>query len=115
MKKTQKYLKATEILTVNHFTQQELYSELNRLGWWWNSKVKEWERNQELADPPMEGVKIRLWSNSENIEDYTEEITQLLRDNGYKIIDKSNPYQCRPPKHSESRIYLTVLHSNQGI
>ncbi|MDJ0509259.1 MAG: hypothetical protein QNJ64_08410 [Crocosphaera sp.] len=113
MRQTQKYVKATQILTTNHSSQEQLYQELNRLGWWWNAKLKEWERNEQLAEPPMEGLKMRLWGNNEEIEDYADLIIQLLRENGYSIVDKSQPYLCRPPQQNKSRIYLHIINNNR--
>ena len=109
MRQTQKYVKATQILTINHSHQEQLYQELNKLGWWWNAKLKEWERNDQLADPPMEGFKIRLWGNNEEIEHYSQLITQFLRENGCSIVDKSKPYVCRPPQQNQSIIYLHII------
>ena len=54
-------------------------------------------------------MKIRLWASNETIEEYAELISQLLGENGYTVVDKSEPYPCRPPKQNESRVYLSVI------
>ncbi len=109
MRQTEKYRKAVEILKYPHNSHQELYSEMNRLSYYWDAKNRKWERDDRLADPPMDGVKIRLWANNDEVQDYSELITQLLKAEGYTIVDKSEPYQCRPPKQNESRIYLSIV------
>jgi hypothetical protein len=111
MRRTQKYSKAIELLTFPHNTQEELYLELNRLDFYWNSKTQQWVRDDRLAEPPMLGVKIRIWASEEDIEYHSDLIIQILAENGYILVDKSKPYPCRPPKQNESRIYLH-LHKN---
>lgn len=110
MRKTRKYNSALEILkNFPHNTQDELYKKLNRLGYFWDAKNRQWIRDDRLAEPAMEGLKIRLWASNEEINEYAELIQQLLIENGYRIVDTSEPYPCRPPKQNESRIYLTVI------
>lgn len=107
MKRTKKYLAALEIATINHSNQEQLYKELNRLGFFWNAVQGKWERDDRLPEPPSETLKIRLWVSNEEIDEFSEVVTQLLRQNGYVLVDKSEAYLCRPPKQNESRVYLT--------
>lgn len=107
MKRTQKYLKAQEILTIPHSNQQELYSELNRLGWYWSSKKKVWERDDRLAKPASKLIKVRVWCSTETIEDITDGIVDNLEEIGLNLLERSDSYQCRPPQQNDSRIYLT--------
>lgn len=60
MKQTQKYKQATQILTYPHTTQDELYRELNRLGWYWNANNKKWERDETPAREASKLIKIRV-------------------------------------------------------
>lgn len=45
--------------------------------------------------------------DNEEIEEFSEVVSQLLRQNGYVLVDKSEAYLCRPPKQNESRVYLS--------
>ena len=44
-----KYSQSCQVLTFPHINQDELYSELNRLGWYWQAKNKKWERDDTPA------------------------------------------------------------------
>lgn len=112
MKKTKKYLGATEILTFPHSTQDELYAELNRLGWYWKSKNGKWERDDR--EPIVNDlVKIRVWARTEIVEEVAEHFVEAAEERGLRFIEKSRPYQCRPPSQLESRVYLT-FHDEEG-
>ena len=106
MKRTKKYTGATEILTFPHSSQDELYTELNRLGWYWSSKKSQWERDDRQAiDNNL--VKIRVWAKKEIVEELAQHFIESGVDRGLKFIEKSAPYPCRPPNQLESRVYLT--------
>ncbi|MEH2456396.1 hypothetical protein [Nostoc sp.] len=62
MKKTAKYSKACQVLTFPHSSQEQLYSELNRLGWCWQPDKKEWERDDTPAQLATKLIKIRVWA-----------------------------------------------------
>ena len=107
MKKTAKYSKACCILTFPHSSQEQLYSELNRLGWYWQPDNKEWERDDTPANSATKLIKIRVWAAKEIVENAAELFSENAESNGLRLIEKSPPYPCRPPKQLESRIYLT--------
>lgn len=107
MKKTKKYSGACDILTFPHNNQDELYSELNRLGWFWNPKNQRWERNDSLPNPASELIRIRVWADSSKVADVADLCIEGMEEKGFNLIEKSSPYQCRPTKQLESRIYLT--------
>lgn len=107
MKKTKKYQSALDILTFPHNIQDELYSELNRLGWFWNPKTQKWERDDSLPNPASELIRIRIWADSSKVADVADLCIEGMEEKGFSLIEKSTPYQCRPPKQLESRIYLT--------
>ncbi|MEH1791603.1 MULTISPECIES: hypothetical protein [unclassified Nostoc] len=106
MKNTAKYSKACQRLTFPHQTQDELYAELNRLGWYWQADKKEWERDDTPAQSATKLIKIRVWAAKEIVEDAAELFSETAESNGLRLIEKSSPYPCRPPKQLESRIYL---------
>ncbi|MEI1375959.1 hypothetical protein PQG02_06815 [Nostoc sp. UHCC 0926] len=107
MKKTAKYSKACCILTFPHSSQEELYSELNRLGWYWQADKKEWARDDTPAQSATKLIKVRVWAAKESVEDAAELFLEGAQGNGLRLIEKSPPYLCRPPKQLESRIYMT--------
>ncbi|AUB40452.1 hypothetical protein COO91_06467 [Nostoc flagelliforme CCNUN1] len=107
MKKTAKYSKACQILTFPHHTQDELYAELNRLGWYWQAKKKEWERDDTPAKEATKLIRIRVWAAKDMVEDAAELFLEGAEGNGLRLIEKSAPYPCRPPNQLESRVYLT--------
>ncbi|MEH2438397.1 MAG: hypothetical protein V7K25_30065 [Nostoc sp.] len=107
MKRTAKYSKACQILTFPHSSQEQLYSELNRLGWYWQSGKKEWERDDTPAKAATKLIRVRVWAAKETVENAAELFLENAESNGLRLIEKSAPYPCRPPNQLESRIYLT--------
>jgi hypothetical protein len=107
MKQTQKYSKACQRLTFPHDTQDQLYAELNRLGWFWNSKKKDWYRDDTHAREATNLVKVRVWASASKVRQAAELFIETAEDNGLRFVEKSEPYPCRPPNQNESRIYLT--------
>lgn len=114
MRQTEKYKKAGRVLTFPHTSQDQLYQELNRLGWWWNSKKQEWERDETLgASEPSKLIKIRIWTDSTKVQQIADLFIESLESLGFKIQEKSDPYVCRPPQQNDSRIYLTFLNEER--
>ncbi|MDZ8227540.1 hypothetical protein [Nostoc sp. ChiVER01] len=107
MKQTQKYSKACQILTFPHKTQDELYTELNRLGWYWNSQKKEWARDDTPAKQATQLIRVRVWAATNKVEQAAELFLENAEENGLRLIEKSPPYVNRPPNQNDSRIYLT--------
>ena len=60
----------------------------------------------------QETIKLRIWAKSHQIEEETEAIIKLLENSNYQVLESSKPHQCRPPNNDESRIYLTVIRTN---
>jgi|GEM_PF-3495367 len=111
MKKTAKYSKASERLTFPHSTQEELYRELNRLGYYWQPDSKDWIRDDTPAKDATNLVKVRVWASSDKITQVVELLLEGLADSGLKLVEQSEPYSCRPPQQNDSRIYLTFMDS----
>lgn len=89
--------------------QETLYSNLNQAGYFWDSSRKEWQYHEpEAADEPTKMIMVRVWANSEIIEDVAAKVAEGARKH-WVMIEKSPPYQCRPPKQGESRVYLKFL------
>ncbi len=107
MKRTQKYSKACQILTFPHKTQEDLYSELNRLGWYWKSQKQEWIRDDTPANEATNLVRVRVWTATAKVEQAAELFAEDAEAKGLRLIEKSRPYANRPPNQNDSRIYLT--------
>ncbi len=107
MKRTQKYSKACERLVIPHSTQEQLYQELNRLGWYWDSNRKEWLRDDTPAKEATKLIRVRVWAATDKVEQAAELFLESALDIELRLIEKSAPYVCRPPNQKESRIYLT--------
>jgi len=110
-KRTVKYLQALEYVEYLGITdvsdQEALYRSLQERGYFWDVEEKVWKRTSQPADPPTQLIRIRVWSESTKIEETANRILTVLQDSGFELIERSQPYVCRPPKHLESRIYLS--------
>lgn len=109
MKQTRKYTGACKILTIPHATQDQLYQELNRLGWFWDSKAQEWKRDDRVSDPPSKLIRIRVWAATERVEEISLIISEAVAPYGLLLQERSDAYVCRPPQNNDSRIYLTFI------
>lgn len=107
MKQTRKYTGAISILAFPHNTQDELYAELNRLGWWWNPKLKQWKRDDTPAKEASALIRIRVWAENSKVSEVAQHFAEAASDMGLRLIEQSEPYLCRVPNQNESRIYLT--------
>lgn len=89
--------------------QEDLYQSLQEIGYFWNSDRKEWEHHAiEEADDPTPFVLVRVWADAEIVEDVADDVTKGLK-RLYNLVERSQPYPCRPPKQLESRVYLRFV------
>lgn len=107
MKRTKKYAGAIEVLTYPHQTQDKLYSELNRLGWYWDSKQQRWIRDERVAEAETKLIRIRVWTGVTQVENVADNVVEAMQERGLRLLEKSPPYPCRPPQQNDSRVYLT--------
>jgi hypothetical protein len=107
MKRTQKYSQACQILTFPHINQDELYEELNRLGWYWQPKNKKWERDDTPAREATDLIRVRVMAVSAKIDEVAQHFAEASSNIGLRLVEQSQAYPCRPPNQNESRIYLT--------
>ncbi len=96
---------------VQRFEMQELlYERLVEAGYLWDSTQQEWiELKAEPADPPGETIRIRVWADAEVVQEAADDMLASLKRRGFRMVEMSKPYPCRPPKQLESRIYLSLL------
>lgn len=94
--------------------QEQLYRALGDRGYFWDSKSQRWEENLEPADAPTDLVRVRVWTGTGSVRDTAYDIRGAMGGCGYELVDATEPYQCRPPKQLESRIYLTFRKRSPG-
>lgn len=116
MKRTAKLLAARAAIRDNRIDidthvkdQQVLYDRLQAAGWWWSADRGEWVLNTQPQAAPLDSVLIRVWAATGAVQAVADQVVFSLQTSGYKLIDRSQPYQCRPPKDAESRVYLRFL------
>ncbi len=87
--------------------QEAVYRLLSDHGLYWDSKTQLWSKYaDEPADEPMPFVSIRLWCDAEIVADAADCIIKQLEQVRFNLVERSEPYPCRPPKQREARIYL---------
>lgn len=101
-----KYKLALKLLPKTNLERNQLYRELNKLGYFWNSNDKQWIKANDEDVCLSDEIKIRLWCDAENVEKYTKDLRDALRCKGLICTEYSAPYICRPPNHNQSRVYL---------
>lgn len=90
-------------------TQEILYTHLQEMGYFWESGLKEWNYSDPAhADEPTVFLLVRVWANEEIIHEVADDTVKGLR-KLYMLVERSEPYRCRPPKQREARIYLRFL------
>lgn len=57
---------------------------------------------------PTQLINLRIWSAADCISVDVDRILHALVQSGFEVIEKSQPYSCRPPKHSEARVYIKL-------
>lgn len=117
-KRTAKYSKALEVaqfLKIAPSDSQEiLYRALNEHSWFWDSDRKVWEEASEIANPPSNLIKVRVWAESSQVGLAADTLVAVYQKCGYELLEKSSPYICRPPQQLESRIYLSFKRKDFG-
>lgn len=112
-KMTAKYKGAVEIARSKNIPitddQEALYAALGKAGVLWD-KMKGWyDVSLEPADQPSDVLRVRVWAKTEDVEAQARLIVRTLTSGGYRLVEQSQPYVCRPPKQLESRVYLTFI------
>ncbi len=84
-----------------------LYAKLAELGYMWDSKTGEWLDLASMeADEPSPLIKIRVWAEKWKVEAVADKVIDGMSSNHCGLLERSEVLPCRPPKHSEARIYL---------
>ena len=118
MKHTKKYEAAATCarrleMTWSIIDQAGLYDQLEKAGWYWNSKLGEWEnlkRSNSMFKnddgKPTGVIRLRLMSHPGDMDQFMELISEALDTYGIKVVDESNLYPNR--RSAGVRVYLTA-------
>ncbi len=90
-------------------TQDQIYAELQKRGYFWDPKSSRWDHySAEAASAPTDLIRMRVWAAAGEVEKIADLVVVQMNDFGrLKLVEQSEPYPCRPPKQLESRVYLT--------
>lgn len=109
-KRTRKYVAAIETAEglgiVATDEAEALYQALNAKNFFWDATDGRWVPGSE-PEPATDLIRVRVWAEASKVEDVANSLVRRMNGAGYSLIEKSEPYPCRPPKQLESRIYLT--------
>ncbi len=113
-KRTKKYVAAEAMLrrlgvaVFGYRSAETFYEVLAEKGYQWNSETGIWENWQAMdADQPTELIRVRAWARAEVVEMIADGVVESMLAAGLRLVERSSPYPCRPPKQLESRIYIT--------
>lgn len=110
-KRTAKYVKAlvaaNEVAIVSTDNKELLYQQLNQENYYWDASTKTWTRSQTEPNSLIGLVRVRVLAETAKVAEVAEDIRTVMVAGGYKLVEESLPYACRPPAQAESRIYLT--------
>jgi hypothetical protein len=114
MRQTRKYSQAVAAATAKGISvdgsQDALYQRLTEGGYFWDSGACVWAYAEPAAaDDPTPLVRVRVWAASAIVEREAQQEIADRQARGYTLIERSDPYVCRPPKQRESRVYLAFL------
>ena len=113
-KQTAKYVAACSTLRkIKQSTagdQEAAYKRLQDAGFMWNSKSQIWmSLGNEPADKPTKLIYCRVWAAADVVAEVADLVEDAMKARAVMLIERSNPYPCRPPKQLESRIYLKFI------
>lgn len=89
--------------------QEAAYKRLMDAGYMWDSKTQVWlNLGNEPADKPTQMIRVRVWTDASKVDDAANVVVAAMQDR-FHLVERSDPYPCRPPKQAESRVYLSFL------
>ena len=114
MRQTRKYSQAVATATAQAIStagdQESLYQRLAEAGYFWDSGAGIWQYAEPTAaDEPTPLIRVRVWAASEIVAREAQREVADWQARGYTLVERSDPYICRPPKQRESRVYLAFL------
>lgn len=107
-RKTLKYTRALEVLPDHpHSESSQLYQKLQDSGYYWDSNCSSWVfAPGETNDPATTLIRVRVWADKNRVNEEADLLSEVFTDAGKRLLERSEPYICRPPKANEARVYL---------
>ncbi|MEM9543761.1 MAG: hypothetical protein AAGA60_30280 [Cyanobacteria bacterium P01_E01_bin.42] len=109
-------LKVAECLkidTSNLASAEELYDILTDRSYSWDTKEKEW--NYVESKPPSEIIKVRVMTGGkERTARLGDEVAEALKAAGFRALETSKLFPCRPPKKNDYRVYIDCLKNDDN-
>lgn len=94
--------------------QETIYNRLMQAGYYWDSKQGVWiQTASEPGDPASPIIRIRVWADAYKVEAVASQVCAAMTGKGYRLLEQSIAYPCRPPKQAESRIYLSFIYPSE--
>ena len=109
IRQTRKYLEAKKITpNFKHESSAELYRHLEANGYYWESDTNSWYHlPEEKRSEASKVIRVRVLTDRNEVESVAETVADVLKSHGFKLLEKSEMYPCRPPKINDGRVYLT--------
>jgi DNA-binding transcriptional regulator YhcF (GntR family) len=118
IKRTAKYLAAVAttrklglLVAVKHSTADEVYSELESSGFYWDSHKGQWIENQK-TDPLREMdkrlIRVRITAHMDKLDAYTSQLCNALQHGGLTIQEVSKLYPNVRDSDGAGRVYIAV-------
>lgn len=94
--------------------QNTNYDRLMQAGHYWDSKLGVWiQTASQPSDPASPIIRVRVWAEAYKVEGVASQVCASMTGKGYRLLEQSIAYPCRPPKQAESRIYLSFIHNEE--
>lgn len=88
--------------------QEWLYQMLSEQGYQWDADAGQWQHLPSLpADEPSNLIRVRVWAEANIVGLMADGIIESMLAAGLRLVERSQPYPCRPPQQRASRVYLT--------
>lgn len=113
---TKKFSEAVHRLNVmgvrrpHEMDAEAAYKKLADAGYLWDSKQGLWIKlADQPSDPASPMIRVRVWAPQGESAEVAGYISQAMRRAGFRVVEQSDPYPCRPPKQLEERTYVSYL------
>lgn len=118
IKRTAKYVAAVAtakslglLVAVKHSSADEVYSEIESSGYYWDSKTQKWHERQKI-DPRREMdkslIRIRVTAHMDYLEAYTGRIVEAVKAEGFMMQEVSKVYPNVRDSDGAGRVYIAI-------
>lgn len=118
IKRTAKYVAAVAearklglSVTVKHTTAEQVYSELESSGMYWDSKSGKWLERAKvdpLREMDKELIRVRITAHLDYLEPYTTRLVDAMKAEGFIVQEISKPYPNVRDGDGAGRIYIAL-------